>query len=122
MNQEDLDGMFSRQENIVPSSDFVGSVMNAIECAASTPPPMPFPWKQALPGLAAWLIALVSFIYLACARFDASSTRSALPRAAPMLAAIVEGFKAVDGGWIAVALLVSAAAVFLSMRMVGARL
>lgn len=122
MNQEDLDRMLSRQENIVPSSGFVDGVMNAIECEAATPPPIPFPWKHALPGLAAWLIALVSFIYLAFAHFDASSTRSALPRAAPMLAAIIEGFKAVDGAWIAVALLVSAASVFLSMRMVGARL
>jgi hypothetical protein len=122
VNQEDLDRMFSRQENIVPSSGFVGSVMNAIACQASTPPPIPFPWKYALPGFAAWLIALVSFIYLAFAHFDASSTRSALARTAPMLAAIIEGLKAVDGAWIAVALLVSAASVFFSMRMVGARL
>jgi hypothetical protein len=122
MNQEDLDRMFSRQENIIPSSGFVGSVMDAIECAASTPPPIPFPWKHALPGLAAWLIAVVSLIYLALAHFDASSTRSALPRAAPMLAAIIEGLKAVDGAWIAVALLVSAVSVLFSMRMAGARL
>jgi hypothetical protein len=122
VNQEDLDRMLSRQENIVPSSGFVGRVMEVVECAASTPPPIPFPWKHALPGLAAWLIPLVSFVYLAFAHFDASSTRSALARTAPMLAAIIEGLKAVDGAWIAVALLVSAASVFFSMRMVGARL
>ncbi len=120
MNQEDLDRMLSRQENIVPSSGFVGGVMDAIERATSTPP-IPFPWKQALPGLVACIIALVSFVYLAFARFDASSTRSAVPRAAPMLGAIIEGLKAVDGGWIAVALLVSAASVFFSMRIVGGR-
>jgi len=121
VNQEDLDRMLSRQENIVPSFGFVGSVMDAIECAASTPPPIPFPWKHALPGLAACLITLVSFVYLAFAHFNASSTRSALPRTAPMLAAIIEALNAVDGGWIAVALLVSAASVFFSLRMVGAR-
>jgi hypothetical protein len=122
VNQEDLDRMLSRQENVIPSSGFVDSVMDAIECAASTPPPIPFPWKHALPGLAACLIALVSFVYLAFTHFDASSTTSALSRTAPMVAAIIEGLKAVDGGWIAVALLVSAASVFFSMRMVGARL
>jgi hypothetical protein len=121
VNQEDLDRMLSTQENIVPSSGFVDNVMDAIECAASTPPPIPFPWKHALPGLAAWLIALVSFVYLAFAHFDASSARSTLPRTAPMLAAIIESLKAVDGEWIAMALLVSAASVFFSMRIVGAR-
>jgi hypothetical protein len=121
VKQEDFDRMLSTQEELIPSSGFVDGVMDAIEYAASTPPPIPFPWRHALPGLAAWLIALVSFIYLAFAQSDAISTRAALPGTAPMLAAIIAGLKAVDGGWIAVALLTSAAAVFFSMRMVGGR-
>ena len=117
MNQEDLDRILGSQGNIVPSSGFVGNVMNAIERAATTPPPIPFPWKYAVAGLTVWLIALVPLVFFA---HDVSPARWA-PGAASMLAGIIEGLKDIDGGWIAVALLVSAASVSFSMRMAGAR-
>lgn len=119
MNQEDLDRVLSSQGNIVPSSGFAVSVMKAVERAAATPPPIPFPWKYALPGLTAWLIALVLLVTLG--PVDAIPTRSVVSGVPPMLASILEGLKAIHGGGIAVGLLVSGASVFFSMRMVGAR-
>jgi hypothetical protein len=113
MNPEDLDRLLSNQEDIVPSSGFVANVMDAVERAASTPPPIPFPWKYALPGLTACLIALAALAFLAL--------RSPAPRAAPALAAAIEGLRAIGAGWIAVALLVSAASIFFPMRAVGSR-
>jgi hypothetical protein len=116
MNQEDLERMLSSEENIVCSSGFVANVMDAVERAASTPAPIPFPWKYVIPGLMASLIALVSFVSLAFGNFNVSSTGPAIPTLAPIPAGLVESLKAFDAAWIAVALLVSATSVIFSMR------
>jgi cell division protein FtsX len=44
---------------IAPSSGFVNSVMDAVRSDAAGPPPIPFPWKYALPGLAGSIGAIV---------------------------------------------------------------
>ena len=51
MNDDDLDRMLMEREEIVPSSGFVASVMEAVQQEAVAPAPIPFPWKWALPGL-----------------------------------------------------------------------
>ncbi len=38
------------EEEILPSSGFAASVMDAVRREAAAPPPIPFPWKRALPG------------------------------------------------------------------------
>ena len=66
MTNDDLDRVLSsKDDDIDPSSGLVTSVMEAIRSEAATPPPIPFPWKRALPGLAAaglalaWLLAFL---------------------------------------------------------------
>ena len=51
MRWDDIDRILSEQEDIIPSSGFVASVMDSVRHEALTPPPIPFPWKRALPGL-----------------------------------------------------------------------
>lgn len=51
MNDHDLDRWLREPEEIVPSSGFVASVMEAVREEAAAPAPIPFPWKWALPGL-----------------------------------------------------------------------
>ncbi|MGO8719598.1 MAG: hypothetical protein ACLQMO_10305 [Acidobacteriaceae bacterium] len=51
MNANDLDRLLMETEEIVPSSGFVASVMQAVREEAAAPAPIPFPWKWALPGL-----------------------------------------------------------------------
>lgn len=61
MNDE-FDRIMSEEE-ILPSSGFAASVMEAVRREASAPPPIPFPWKRALPGAvfaAATLIAILA--------------------------------------------------------------
>lgn len=48
----------SEHDPILPSSGFAASVMAAIAHDAGAPAPIPFPWKRALPGLAAIGVAL----------------------------------------------------------------
>jgi ABC-type spermidine/putrescine transport system permease subunit I len=58
MKDRELDRILSEEE-ILPSSGFTASVMDAVRREASAPPPLPFPWKRALPGLVAVGLTLV---------------------------------------------------------------
>ena len=61
MTQDRIDRMLSGDDEIVPASGFVASVMDAVRREAATPPPIPFPWVRLAVGsvavvpLAAWL-------------------------------------------------------------------
>jgi hypothetical protein len=58
MKPDDLDRILLREAKITPSSGFARSVMAAVRNEATAPPPIPFPWKRALPGLAACGVAI----------------------------------------------------------------
>ena len=64
MNDE-FDRMMSEEE-ILPSSGFAASVMDAVRREAAAPPPIPFPWKRALPG-ALFAAATLIGILVICA-------------------------------------------------------
>jgi hypothetical protein len=67
MNQQpdDLDRILANEQPLLPSSGFAASVMDAIAKEAATPAPIPFPWKRALPGIAALLVAFFVLYRLA---------------------------------------------------------
>jgi hypothetical protein len=72
MNDE-FDRIMSEEE-ILPSSGFAASVMEAVRREAAAPPPIPFPWKRALPGAvfaAATLIGILAICLMKL--FDSSS-------------------------------------------------
>jgi len=52
----------SPRDSIMPSSGFAASVMAAIAHDTAAPAPIPFPWKRALPGIAAVAAALTLLI------------------------------------------------------------
>jgi hypothetical protein len=114
MEHDDLDRVLSGKEDIVPSSGFAAAVMNAVRSEAAVPPQIPFPWKRALPGLAASALALVSFPIAALMRPGGQAGSSAL-------VTFVELARAAGAGWIALALLLSLVSVILSMRLTGSR-
>jgi hypothetical protein len=59
MSHDEIDRILSHEEELLPSSGFADSVMEAVRREAAAPPPIPFPWKRALPGLAAAAVTLV---------------------------------------------------------------
>ena len=117
MTNEDLDRILSHEEGILPSAGFTARVMEGVRSEAKAPPPIPFPWKRALPGLAAVGLALGSLLVSLAKVFSGAW---AMPQAAtetlviqPLLhATLYAGL-----GPIALALLVSLAALKLSMRL-----
>jgi hypothetical protein len=62
------------EDALIPSSGFAASVMEAIEEQASQPASIPFPWKLAMPGLAALLIVIVIAIRLLAAGLHSQAT------------------------------------------------
>ena len=116
MRDDELDRIFmSERDDILPSSGFVGSVMEAVRSEAATPPPIPFPWKRALPGLAAGVLMLVWLVVVGITQpalaTEPSPLAATLP---PTLVPILEA-----GAWIALTLLLTLATVMLSMRLVS---
>lgn len=121
LNQEALERILSKEEEIIPSSGFVASVMDAVRQEASAPAPIPFPWKWALPGL----VVCVGLIVFCLVRFIAGG--------AQVGSSVAAGFsferflemiphRSVDAPialgieWGALALLLSLFSVWLSMR------
>ncbi|MGB8259424.1 MAG: hypothetical protein WCE75_03700 [Terracidiphilus sp.] len=71
MNREPLDRILAGEEELAPSSGFAASVMGRVREESVAPPPIPFPWKRALPGilLASGVLvwALVEFLRMGAA-------------------------------------------------------
>jgi hypothetical protein len=60
--EDGIDGILSRDHEIVPSNGFAARVMQAVRRETSEPPPIAFPWRRALPGLSAAAVALVTLL------------------------------------------------------------
>lgn len=119
---DNLDRILSAEEEILPSSGFVTSVMDVVLREAATPPPIPFPWKRALPGL---VVAGLTIAFALVAGFmpliRGVSPLSLPPRAALEFASAFEAAKGVGADWILLALLLTLASVKLSMRLAGVK-
>ena len=117
MRHDDLDRILSKEQEIIPSSGFIGSVMDAVRREAAAPPPIPFPWKRAVPGLCAACLAVVA-VFVAGSQLFIRGTATQ-PLSAGLLSAfasILQVWKTVDASWIILALAMSLASVKLSMR------
>jgi hypothetical protein len=114
MNDE-IDRVLSSEDAVVPSSGFASSVMEAVKRESKAPPPIPFPWKRALPGLIYCTGALVAFLVPGFSRHGGGTESSG------GLTRILELANDAGAQWIAVALVVSLVSIVVSMRMVGRR-
>ncbi|MBZ5578975.1 MAG: hypothetical protein LAP40_20635 [Acidobacteriia bacterium] len=118
MKDEELDRILSGEGGIVPSSGFTAGVMDAIRSEAATPPPIPFPWKRALPGLAAWVVALVAAILGGVSQLGHPAAAAPLwANWAALFDRALEGAEMVGAGWITMALFLAWASVALSMHL-----
>jgi hypothetical protein len=48
-----IEAILASEEELIPSSGFLASVMERVQEEAVAPPPIPFPWKRAIPGVLA---------------------------------------------------------------------
>jgi len=117
MKPDDLDRVLLREVEITPSSGFVRSVMAAVRSEAAAPPPIPFPWKRALPGLAVCVFAIV------WAFQESASSTSVFPPAqmqwADGILRVLSDAQAAGAGWALVGLLLTVAGLKLTWELKG---
>jgi hypothetical protein len=127
---DEMNRIFSRKEEILPSSGFTASVMDAVRREAAAPPPIPFPWKRALPVIVAGGFVLVMvFVTLvaAVAQVIKSSASAQFSASLPSLLAPILGLQGLQrdlgsaAGWSVLALLVAFISTKLSMRLATGR-
>jgi hypothetical protein len=49
--ETEIDQILAGEEELMPSSGFLASVMERVRQEAALPPPVPFPWMLAVPGI-----------------------------------------------------------------------
>jgi hypothetical protein len=121
INDETLDRILANEEELIPSSGFAASVMERIREEAAAPPPIPFPWKRAVPGIVlaagvfGWgAVELSRWAWVAV--HIASPASLASIHLSPKVHAPVE-----SAAWVGIALAVSLVSWMASRRMIGAR-
>jgi hypothetical protein len=108
MRDDEIDLTLARNDDIVPSSGFTASVIDAITRESTAPPPIPFPWKRAVPGMAWCLLVTIGFLMM-----------GPKPRYTPPPASGALNLSPVLGGavWVCAAIVVSLLSVALSARL-----
>jgi hypothetical protein len=122
---EEVDHMLSREDEILPSSGFAVAVMDAVRREAAAPPPIPFPWKRALLGLivggSVLVFALVAGV-VAMVRLATTSTIPQVSASLPSLGQLgLHGDLASAASWAALALLLAFLSVKFSMRLAASK-
>lgn len=116
--EDELDRMLSTRDEIVPSSGFVSSVMDAVrrEAATSEPtpfPPLAFPWLRAMPVFIA-LVAVVAMLIAGIVEMFRMPATTAHDLSLPP--AVQHVLAQANVGWIAIALLIAFISTFFSIR------
>lgn len=124
-DENEIDRILSREDEILPSSGFAVSVMAAVRSEAAAPLPIPFPWKRALPGLVIGGIALTGVLVagiVAIVQLGKASTTAQLSTSLPsVMPPIFHGGTESAAIWTAMALLMTLVSVKLSMRLASGR-
>ncbi|MGB6386564.1 MAG: hypothetical protein WBD25_01530 [Terriglobales bacterium] len=122
---EEIDHMLSHEDEILPSSGFAVAVMDAVRREAAAPPPIPFPWKRALPGLVVGGLVLVFALVAGVVAIVQLATTSTIPQVSASVPSLgqlgLHGDLASATSWAALALLIAFVSVKLSMRLASGR-
>jgi hypothetical protein len=123
MKNPDLDRILSKEEEILPSSGFAACVMEAVQREAAVPPPIPFPWNRALPGLCVVVLTLASLVTSSIVQIIRwIPGQSIPPQWLTASASFVAASRNLGTAWILAALLLSYASVKLAMHLVADRM
>jgi hypothetical protein len=110
-----IDRILASDDELVPSSGFLSAVMDRVREEAAAPPPIPFPWKLAVPGMV--LVACVAGwgVYEAVHFMGPGFHGSALSQ---LQVPIAMAHDLKQAGWVAAALAVSVLSWMVPRRLV----
>jgi hypothetical protein len=119
-DEDEIDRVLSRGDELLPSSGFATSVMEAVRREAAAPPAIPFPWKRALPGLVVGACTLIGALVTGVAAIVRLASGSVASQAAvstlPALPSLFHGGIQSAAIWTILALLMAFVSVRLSTR------
>ena len=118
-NENEIDRILSREDEILPSSGFAAAVMDAVRREAAAPPPIPFPWKRAVPGLLAGICALILVLVagaVASARLSSTSITGPFPTSTMAASSMLHGGMQTAVIWTGLALLLAFVSVKVATR------
>jgi len=115
---DDLDRILSCEPEMVPPVNFAATVMAAVRLEAEIPPPIPFPWRRAMPAVCAAALAAVTAIIIFGITLLSLDTRGqAIPAGLEsVVTEVIQDWNAIGVNWIVLALIVSAASVTISTQ------
>ena len=116
----EIDNILAAEQELIPSSGFLASVMERVQEEARVPARIPFPWKRAVPGilLAAGVFGWGAYEFVREAVPAAQSITHSVPFTALHLPAAAQQ-PLEQAGWVAMALAVSLVSWLLSRRLAG---
>ena len=111
-----LDRILAEEDALLPSSGFMASVMERVHEEAAAPPPIPFPWKRAIPGIvfAAGVLGWGGFELI---RLCLPALEAVTMSAPHFSAALARPLR--QTGWVALALAISLASWIISRGLAG---
>ena len=124
ISERALDSILAAEEEILPSSGFLASVMESVteaaEAEAAAPPPIPFPWRRAIPAivLATAVFGWGGYELVRLSFSAASGLQAPSIHLSAALQAELAGL-AKPAIWVAVSLAASLLCWLLSRRLVG---
>ena len=118
MRDDELDRILSQENEIAPSSGLTASIMDAIRQEAQAPAPIPFPWKRALPGLAALAVVLAASLVYGIGWLSRPPVE---PLGMGVFRSWLEAAAHTGASWAVVGALLSLFCVAVSLRLVRAR-
>ena len=114
MTEERIDEILGKEEELIPSSGFLSAVMERVREEATAPPPIPFPWKRAVPG---FIVAagVFGWVGVEFARSLGSEIAAMTLPQMHLAAAATQPLE--QAGWVAAALAISVGAWLFSRRL-----
>jgi hypothetical protein len=113
-----MDRMLADEQDLIPSSGFLSSVMDRVHEEARMPAPMVFPWRRAIPGvvLAAGVFGWGGF---EMAREAMAAMRAGTLTAPEISLPLHPAASIGPAGWVAISFGISLASWMVSRRLMG---
>lgn len=116
MKSDEIENVLANEEQIMPSPDFLASVMRAVRRQAAALPPLKFPWPRLLPAILAMFVAIMRVVWDLIGFLVEPDVLAGFKEQLQQFADLAAQFGV---QWIVLALIITAVSLMLSISLVG---